>query len=601
MAQQSLAAIGQRLRQWVGRQTAVDGTDELLLRRFTADRDEGAFAALMRRHGPLVLGVCRRVLADGNDVDDAFQATFLVLARKAGSIAQGEALGGWLARVACRLAVTARAAAARRRDHERQAHAMKPPAATAASWDDLQPVLDEEVDRLPRKYRLPVVLCYLEGRSHDEAARQLGWPKGTVAGRLARARALLHQRLSRRGVTLSAAGLATLLAAPLATAAVPASLFNATLHTALADSATHLAAASHAAALAEEFMHTMFLTKVKLTAAGVAVAVGLLGLGAGAYYQAGQAAQLPGRVQRAPLPGPGGANEVQPAGGEHFAAFNQAELLFTAKVASAVLGPVGLSEPPLYSVTLTFEDVKMLRGRPPAALTFNYSVRSRQQPVFNQGDAMLVAAAAQRITTIVPATAGAVAQARQAVSVPIGWTLVNDRPVSPWAARGERAKLPGLAAAVVCAKSGRPALLAGPVELQVEKVLPAQVHKFKNPFGDGEFKITVTNPGKEAIKVPALLTDGKDVRWADSLVILQNGKPHLLPAGGQLPGPLQSVRLPPGGSVTGTINTLRLRDVAWPRGGSRVQFQFCLGERAASDFFYYFSDLHDKLRAAAAK
>src|SRR5262249_33842770 len=153
---------------------------------------EAAFAGLLRRYGPLVLGVCRQVLGDLHAAEDAFQATFLVLACKAASIRRSASLGPWLYRVAVNIAPTAQTPAAQRRLHERQAAAMAPAnSVDASSLRDWQPVLHEEVDRLPKKYRLPVVLCYLEGRTHAEAARRLGWPIGTVKGRLSRARGLL--------------------------------------------------------------------------------------------------------------------------------------------------------------------------------------------------------------------------------------------------------------------------------------------------------------------------------------------------------------------------------------------------------------------------
>lgn len=291
MAQAPLAAVVQHLRRWIGWREAVDQTDELLLQRFATERDEAAFAELMRRHGPVVLGVCRRVLADANDVDDAFQATFLVLARKAGAIQRGEALGGWLCRVACRIAVTAKGDAARRRALERQAFEMKPSSSTTeAAWSELRPILDEEVDRLPKKYRVPVVLCYLEGKSHEEAARQLGWPKGTVAGRLARAREMLHRRLTRRGIHSAACGFALILSENPTTAAVPPTLFSTTLQSAITFSAGKTTAITSAVILAEGAMRTMFVTKLK-TAAGIVLAFGILGTGVGTYFHQTQAAQ----------------------------------------------------------------------------------------------------------------------------------------------------------------------------------------------------------------------------------------------------------------------------------------------------------------------
>src|SRR5262249_9963760 len=153
---------------------------------------------------------------------DAFQAPFLILARRAADLRRAESVASWLHTVAYRLALHARAA--RRPTEDGRDLDMLPtePDSTAV-WRDLRPVLDEELQRLPEKYRVPVVLCYLEGRSHTEAAQQLGWPKGTVAGRLARARELLRERLTRRGITLSAGLLGTVLTEQ-ATAMVPAGL-----------------------------------------------------------------------------------------------------------------------------------------------------------------------------------------------------------------------------------------------------------------------------------------------------------------------------------------------------------------------------------------
>ena len=219
-------------RRLFGRNAGVE--DAELLGRFAEHRDEDAFAALLRLHGPMVLGVCRRVLGDEQDAEDVFQATFLVLARKAASIRSRGTLADWLYRVASRLALAVRSASSRRIIVERQATPMQQTDPTAEiAWRDLRPVLDEELSRLPEKYRLPVVLCYLEGKTHAEAAGELGWPCGTVAGRLARARELLRGRLARRGLGLSSAVLATLLAGQTAPAAVPAVVLRVTLKTAV--------------------------------------------------------------------------------------------------------------------------------------------------------------------------------------------------------------------------------------------------------------------------------------------------------------------------------------------------------------------------------
>jgi RNA polymerase sigma factor (sigma-70 family) len=180
--------------------------DEKLLDRFLGpDRTaaEDAFLALVRRHGPMVRGVCRRILDQLHDAEDASQATFLVLARKAGRIRDRRALGRWLYRVAYRTAVCTRTGSARRRTHEGLAAGMSavtPGPEHHTSWSVLRLVLHEEVDRLPATYRSAVVLCYLEECTDEEAAALLRWPVGTVKSRLARARELLRARLTRRGL-----------------------------------------------------------------------------------------------------------------------------------------------------------------------------------------------------------------------------------------------------------------------------------------------------------------------------------------------------------------------------------------------------------------
>jgi RNA polymerase sigma factor (sigma-70 family) len=186
-------------------------TDAELLERFVRRREEAAFEALVRRHGPLVLGVCRRVLRNEADAEDAFQATFLVLARKAASLRQRGLVGNWLYGVAHNTALKARAMNQKRRAKETQGAAART-AAPDDTWQELQDVLDEELSRLPEKYRVPIVLCDLEGKAIKEAARLLGVPQGTAASRLARGRAVLAQRLVRHGITLSGGALAALVA-----------------------------------------------------------------------------------------------------------------------------------------------------------------------------------------------------------------------------------------------------------------------------------------------------------------------------------------------------------------------------------------------------
>jgi RNA polymerase sigma factor (sigma-70 family) len=206
-----------------------DVADGQLLELFIVHKEENAFRALLQRHGPMVMGVCRRVLHNSHDAEDAFQAVFLVLARKASTILPREFVANWLYGVAYRTAhkarvTRARAAALKQRLHDR-VNAMAEQARTQDEiWHDLQPVLDEELEHLPDRYRLAIVLCDLEGKSRKQAARELNWTPGTLSGRLARARKLLAGRLAQRGVSLSVAALSTVLTRSNASAAVPAAL-----------------------------------------------------------------------------------------------------------------------------------------------------------------------------------------------------------------------------------------------------------------------------------------------------------------------------------------------------------------------------------------
>jgi RNA polymerase sigma factor (sigma-70 family) len=261
-------------------------SDGQLLEQFLVGRDEAAFTVLLRRHGGMVLRVCRRVLHQPQDAEDAFQATFLLLARNARAIRKAESVASWLYGVAYRLAIKARTQAARRQAREKQAvHMRAKDSGAAAAWQELQVVLDEELHRLPPKYQAPLVLCYLEGKTHEEAAAQLGWPLGTVRGRVARAREALHRRLARRGLTLPAAALATALAADIARA-VPARLLGTTCKGALAHVAggsipTGLVTAK-AAALAEGGVMTMTTTPVKFGLI-LCLVIGVASAGAGAF------------------------------------------------------------------------------------------------------------------------------------------------------------------------------------------------------------------------------------------------------------------------------------------------------------------------------
>jgi RNA polymerase sigma factor (sigma-70 family) len=288
-----------------------DGTDGQLLESFLAHRDEAAFEALVRRHGPMVLGVCRRVLNNAHDAEDAFQATFLILVRKARSVVPREQVGNWLYGVAYRTALEARRAMARRRTREKQA-GPKPLAAEERN-DDWQPVLDQELSRLPEKYRLPVVLCLLEGRSRSEVARQLGWPEGTLSSRLAAARRRLAQRLRRRGLGLPGAAGAAALAPHAVRAAVPDLLVAATVSAAGALAAGQAIqsvglVSARVVALMKGVLQGMWLTRMKLVTLGFLVlALAGLAAGAGAYqtWTAARAAAPEKPLLQPPVPEPG--------------------------------------------------------------------------------------------------------------------------------------------------------------------------------------------------------------------------------------------------------------------------------------------------------
>jgi RNA polymerase sigma factor (sigma-70 family) len=249
--------------------------DAELLGCFVESHDESALAALVRLHGPMVWGVCRRLLSH-HDAEDAFQATFLVLVRKAASIVPRELVGNWLYGVAHQTALMARRTGARRRTREVQVMVMPTiEARQQDSWSDVQPLLDQELRRLPDYYRAVLVLCDLEGRTRKDVARQLGVPEGTVAGRLARARALLAKRLTQRGVTLSGGALAAMLAQNAAAAGVPKTVLSSTIKAASLLAAGKAAARGaisvKVAALAEGVIKAMSFTKLKATLAVVLI------------------------------------------------------------------------------------------------------------------------------------------------------------------------------------------------------------------------------------------------------------------------------------------------------------------------------------------
>jgi len=290
MADGSLSGAVRRLCDGVERRGVGSDTDAELLARFVTRRDQSAFEHLVRRHDRMVRGVCRRVLRGDPDVDDVWQATFLTLARKAGEVGKAGSLGGWLYRVAYRMAVRVRADAARRRRHEfaaggpAAAREAEDPFHLTAQWDARE-VVGEEIDRLPEKYRTPVVLCYLEGKTAEEAAELLGCPAGTVVTRLARTRERLRANLTRRGVTVGGTALVALLTLlPASEAAAPAA--RAVVAQAAVAFADHDLAGTlvspQVLSLTTGACHAMSLNRYKLVAA-VLAALCLSGIGSGVW------------------------------------------------------------------------------------------------------------------------------------------------------------------------------------------------------------------------------------------------------------------------------------------------------------------------------
>jgi RNA polymerase sigma factor (sigma-70 family) len=281
MASGRMRGVVRRLRQTVLRDGAAL-SDADLLQRYLASREEEAFAALVRRHGPMVLGVCRRILRNPHDADDAFQATFLVLVRKAHTVLPRERVGAWLYGVAYRTSTKAQAMNFRR--GAKQKSLVDVPAPNPSPETDWLALLDQEVNRLPEKYRLPVVLCDLEGKTRKQAAQQIGWPEGTVATRLQHGRALVHKRLLRHGLPCSA-GAATLAWTHAVSAmSVPAPLVTATVQTASLFAAGKMAGLVplKILALTQGVLQAMVLNKIKNVTA-VVLFLGVLGLSLGGF------------------------------------------------------------------------------------------------------------------------------------------------------------------------------------------------------------------------------------------------------------------------------------------------------------------------------
>ncbi len=274
-----------------------DVADEQLLERFvTAPREAGevAFEALVERHGPMVLRICRTILRDEHDAEDAFQATFLVLARQAASIRSRASVASWLHGVTRRVASSARSAASRRREHEQKAADLVEPFVVEPPWDDLAQVVHEEIDQLPERFRAPIVLCDMEGLTEGQAARRLGRPVGTIRSQLTRARQRLRCQLIRRGLAPASVVLVVAHAGRPANAAVAAALVSSTVQSAVQFAAMKMTAgivSASAAALAEKYLRIMLMTRIKNVVMAALVAIGIATAGAFALEPQAKKAQ----------------------------------------------------------------------------------------------------------------------------------------------------------------------------------------------------------------------------------------------------------------------------------------------------------------------
>jgi RNA polymerase sigma factor (sigma-70 family) len=340
MVNKSLNGVLQHIRKLAAVQSARELADHELLQRFVAGKDEAAFTVLVQRHGPMIMGVCRRMLSSAHDAEDACQASFLVLAQKAASIRKTTSLSSWLHGVASRVAANLKRERVRRykREKDSQPRAVPDPAAEI-SWREVQAILDEELQRLPERSRAPLILCYLDGRTRDEAAERLGLSVACLHGRLERARKALCERLTRRGVTLSATLVATAIGEGVSRAALSPTLVLSTARAAVllgsGRALDNTLISTKILCLAQEVARNMFLTKLKLGVSAL-ICAGLLVTaldGSLAWVGAGQA-----RVPPTADPSPKAPENVKRAAAPQNETKGQVP---TVVIGGRVLGPLG--------------------------------------------------------------------------------------------------------------------------------------------------------------------------------------------------------------------------------------------------------------------
>lgn len=319
-------------------------------------------------------------------------------------------------------------------------------------------------------------------------------------------------------------------------------------------------------------------------------------------------------VQARPIPGrgpirlPGRGPIGKPAKLEPIK-WGEKQIVLTATITDILQGPTARSFPPIYNHTLTLKVDQVLRGslKPGTVLKANHSARQQAKPNFPEGKVVVALSnvrGGNRIEGLESSDAKKLATIQLACELPLGWRQENGKTLSPWAKQKDRAwpKSAKVEAKHFCAITGRPALLVNSdVVFQVAKVEPKKAIKWTNPDGDGEYKITVSNPTDHPVIVEALRREGKRVLWTESLVILCQGQAFTAPGSVGLLRPTQPVVLNPGETISNVINALELQGPNWPRGGYRIEFQFCLGQRSSKQSFYYMARHHDVIRASLRK
>ncbi|MGE4550145.1 MAG: hypothetical protein AAEJ57_02055 [Opitutales bacterium] len=316
----------------------------------------------------------------------------------------------------------------------------------------------------------------------------------------------------------------------------------------------------------------------------------------------------PIQIQPVPRPLPGkGRIPIRPGGQAPQKApvnWAQRQLVFIGDLDSVVAGPVGRSFPPMFTHKLNFTVKEVIRGdlKPGDKIEASHVARQRVAPVFPLKASCIVGAeksrGSYRAVAVEKVDPKNIASIRLACVLPLGWTSEGGKVLSPWAALKVKWPVSQKEGAThFCATTGRPVLMAGAgISFSVEKVPPQVDIKWTNPDGDGEYKVTVANTGTKLVTVPALRKLGKRILWNDSLVILCQGKAYASPGAKGIMDPSSPVVLGPGQKVSGILNPLGLEGPTWPRGGYRITFQICLGEKSSSQSFYYMSRHHDKIR-----